>query len=269
MEAPSNSFSRGTALGLTILSTREGARSQDPRKYQKDAAILETALGSEQDPFLRSRYAFYLARSYRDCGENERALPYFLMRAELGYWTEEIFMSLYGAGQVQEQLEHPVDEVIGTYLRASETSPTRAEALHAASRLCRVKGRFHEAYRYARQGLAIPQPEGGLFVESWIYDYGLLDEFAVSAYWVGAFRDSFDASLKLLGGGKLPPSMVQRVATNAQFAADRILSPSSPIVNHERPVRHARDYADIMDHLGAKCSPAFSVQVNEASRLLS
>jgi hypothetical protein len=39
--------------------------------------VLERALATETDPFLISRYTFYLAQSYRDCGERtDRCGPY-------------------------------------------------------------------------------------------------------------------------------------------------------------------------------------------------
>src|SRR5208283_4741303 len=125
------------AAGFYILSGREGARSQDPDKYRKDAEALEQALQAEQDAFLRSRYTFYLARSYRDAGDKEKALDNYLKRAELGYWTEEVFESLYGAAELLKAMGRPLDEVIAMYLRASDAVLSRAEALHAASRLCR------------------------------------------------------------------------------------------------------------------------------------
>ena len=164
-KAPPGAVSSGTAAGFHILSAREGARSQDPDKYRKDAEVLEKALQTEQDPFLRSRYTFYLARSYRDAGEKEKALENYLKRAELGYWPEEVFMSLYGAAQLQQAMGRPFDEVIATYLRASDAVPSRAEALHAASRLCRENSKFADGYEYARRGLKIPLPAGGLFVQ--------------------------------------------------------------------------------------------------------
>src|SRR5262245_37815887 len=100
--------------------------------------------------------------------------------------------------------------------------PRRAEALHAASRLCRNAARYHEGYAYAKRGLTLAAPPDGLFVEPRIYDYGLLDEFAVNAYWAGKYEESHQACLRLLGEGKLPPQMVPRVSTNARFAAERL-----------------------------------------------
>ena len=59
-------------LHLNLPAKARGAKTRT--KYRKDAAVLEKALQTEKDKFLRSRYTFYLARSYRDAGEKEKAL---------------------------------------------------------------------------------------------------------------------------------------------------------------------------------------------------
>ena len=108
------------AHGFFVRSGREGGRNNNPQKYRDDAATLESALLTETDPFLVSRYTFYLAQSYRDCGEREKALANYLKRAPQGFWTEEIFYSLYQAGMLQELLGFPTEEVLPT-LRARAT----------------------------------------------------------------------------------------------------------------------------------------------------
>ena len=222
LEAPPGQLSRTTATGFSIHASTGGARSENPRKYQDDAAVLERALVTETDPFLISRYTFYLAQSYKDCGEHEKALANYLKRAELGHWTEEVYVSLLEAGNLMAALNRPFDDVDQTNQRATQTVPARAEALHAASLYCRNQGRNVEGLEYARRGIGIEQP-AGLFVQPWVYDYGILDEFAVNAYWEGAYRELLDASLKLLAGDKHPPpSMVPRIAANARFAANKL-----------------------------------------------
>jgi glycosyltransferase involved in cell wall biosynthesis/SAM-dependent methyltransferase len=226
LEAPPGDLSRGRAAGFRVKISGGGARSRNTRKFEDDAALLERTLATETDPFLISRYTFYLAQSYRDCGQKEKALENYWKRAELGYWAEEIYISLLEAGNMMAALGHPFDEVIATYLRASDLVPTRAEALHGASRYCRDHGRNVEGYEYARRGIDLQQPAGALFAQPWIYDYGLLDEFAVNAYWAGAYRESLDASLRLLASDKLPQSMHARVVANARFALDKLPKPS-------------------------------------------
>jgi glycosyltransferase involved in cell wall biosynthesis len=222
LEAPAGLMSRQTAKGFYIETGRGGARNQNPRKYQDDAATLEKALLTERDPFLISRYTFYLAQSYRDCGEREKALVNYLKRAELGYWVEEVFESLYSAAKLKEALEFSVEEVIAAYLRATDAVPTRAEALHALSRFCRFKGRNEEGFQYAKRGLDIPLPTGGLFVETWIYDWGLLDELVINGYWSGHHREALNACLRLLEGPALPPDQRERVVQNARFSLEKL-----------------------------------------------
>ncbi|MBZ9993109.1 glycosyltransferase [Mesorhizobium sp. BH1-1-4] len=220
LEFPSASIARQTARGFHIASGREGARSQNPRKYHNDAAVLENALATETDPFLVSRYTFYLAQSYKDCGEREKALHHYLKRAEQGYWIEEVYVALFQAGNLMAALERPFEEVLAVWERATRSVPARAEALHAASRYCRERGRFQKGQEYALRSLGIDKPTG-LFIQPWVYDYGLLDEFSVNAYWTGAYQESLDACTKLLAT-KLPEDILKRVQTNARFAADKL-----------------------------------------------
>jgi len=223
IEGPAG-HSSATAVGFRIDTGVEGARSADPDKYRKDAAILERALQTEEDAFLRSRYTFYLANSWKDCSQTEKALSAYLDRADLGFWDEEVFISLRCAAQLKGQLDHPDYEVIGMYLRAYEACPRRSESLHGAARYCRATGKHHQGYMLAKQGLEIAQPGNGLFVEPWIYEYGLLDELAVNAYWIERYDECLDACERLLGDGKMPEEMRERVEMNARFAREKLAS---------------------------------------------
>jgi hypothetical protein len=67
----------------------DGARRRDNTTYMRDVEILERAIKNEKDPFLISRYTFYLAQSYRDCSEKRKALDAYLRRTKLGFWDEK------------------------------------------------------------------------------------------------------------------------------------------------------------------------------------
>jgi glycosyltransferase involved in cell wall biosynthesis len=222
VEGPPNGFSAGTAAGFHMLSRREGARSQDPKKYLRDARVLERALGRESDPFLVSRYTFYLAQSHRDFGNKHKALQHYLRRAELGYWDQEVYISLYEAALLKEELGRDGAEVIGSYLRAHEACPWRAEALHAATRYCRINGKHHQGYMIGKHAITIEQPKTGLFLKPWIYEYGMLDEFSVVAYWSAHYQDSLDASSCLLTQNKIPDRDRARIEMNADFARKKL-----------------------------------------------
>jgi glycosyltransferase involved in cell wall biosynthesis len=216
--------SRGSVIleGLQLRRNHDGARRRDPETYKRDAAVLEAALQTETDPFMRARYRFYLAQSYRDCGEREKAVQAYLERAELGYWNEEVFFSLYSAAKLQESLGRPFEQVMATYMRACEAVPGRTEALHGASRYCRMSARYQEGFEIAQRGVARREVPDGLFVEPWIYEYGLLDELAVNAYWVGAYRDCLNASERILSERKYPAAERGRIEANAAFAREKL-----------------------------------------------
>ncbi len=223
-------------LGIVMRRNHDGARRRDAQTYHKDAAILEAALATETDPFLITRYTFYLAQSYRDAGVLPAAISGYLRRAELGGWDQEVYYSLYQAAKAKAALGQEPDEIIDLCLRATELVSSRAEALHCASQLCRTLGRSQQGYEIASRGLGLKPPGDGLFVETWIYDHGLLDEYAINAYWAGHYRDSLDACLKLLTVPGFPADQRTRLAANARFAFDRL--PREQARARYTPLRH-------------------------------
>lgn len=208
--------------GLTILRGQDGARRKDPEVFRRDAAILENALLTEADPMLAARYRFYLAQSYRDGGEPQQALAHYLIRANAGLWEEEVFVSLLEAAKIQEQLRHPLDHILATLRRATDACARRAEALHAGSRLCRMNARYAEGFALATQGSKIAMPDESLFGSPWVYRYGLLDELAVTASWIGRYQDCLEACHCLLREPHLPDADRPRVRGNAQFAREQL-----------------------------------------------
>lgn len=216
-------------LGLHVLKGTMPPADAEGALYQRDAQLIGRILQAD-----------FTGRIHERADEVTAAADYFVQRAELGHWADELFLVLYRAAQLEEAMgAQSVDELITGYVRASVVVPTRAEALHAAARICRLNGRYAEGYEFAKRGLKIPVPKHGLFIEQWIYDYALLDEFAVCASWVGQQQESLDACNRLLREGKLPASKRQRVTANAELAANLLASqgaePASSLQEPELP----------------------------------
>src|SRR5208282_257231 len=95
------------------LETNPARTDKTPEKCALDAKLLEEGLIAEPE---NSRYRFYLAQSYRDCGQIEKAIGNYEMRAKAGGWFEEVWYSLFQVALLKEQMKSPEEEVIAAYL---------------------------------------------------------------------------------------------------------------------------------------------------------
>jgi glycosyltransferase involved in cell wall biosynthesis len=198
-----------------IDARTEGARNigvSPIEKYSKDAEALEKAIA--EDP-TNVRYQFYLAQSYFDSQQWEKALNAYKRRAEMGGWEEEIFFSLYRVAICKVFLQHPWSEIYDAFMMSYEARPTRAEPLYQLARLHRMHNRPKAAYVYAKMALEIPRPmEDTLFIEEIPYSWGNLDELGAVAHTVGKFHLGMQVCHKLLCENKFPPEHKQRIENN-------------------------------------------------------
>lgn len=207
-------------LQWCIVVGTGSARGRDPETYRQDASILLAAFNVETDPWLKARYGFYLAQSYRDCGMQSHALEMYEWRAKHEFWIEEVYISLLNAARLRETLAP--ETAAAAYAEAINAVKTRAEAFHGLARFRRLAGDYESAYHYAKLGTDLAMPNDGLFVERWIYDWGIMDELAISAYWSGRYRLSLDACELILAEGKCPDT--GRIRTNANFARRKLVT---------------------------------------------
>jgi tetratricopeptide (TPR) repeat protein len=197
-----------------IVVSHDGARARDPKTYERDAAILERALVDEP---LNARYAFYLAQSYRDAGQPEKARDAYRRRAAMSGWDEETWYSLYEIGRMNGRLGAPAAEVQGAYLAAYQYRPQRAETMYQLARFHRERREFALAHLFARQAVAIPRPADLLFVDDDVYRWRCLDELSVAASWTGAMSEGRQAIERLIAEGNVPDSERPRVEGNLRF----------------------------------------------------
>lgn len=119
-------------LPLTITTNPERA-TKTPEKCAEDARLLEQGLIAEPN---NTRYRFYLANSYKDCGEKEKAIENYKKRVTMGGWVEEVYISLLRIAQLSEGLK-TFPEVCDAYKVANEFRPQRAgETLRNLARYC-------------------------------------------------------------------------------------------------------------------------------------
>ena len=211
---------RETIKGICNIPLQDSARNQNIEKYQHDAKAIQDALETETDPFLVSRYTFYLAQSYRDSLEKEKAIYWYNKRSKLGFWDQEVYISLYRMAKLKEDLEYPQNDILQSYMMAHESYPQRIEAIHGAISFCRRNGRNHQAYILAKHAISMTVNKTGLFSENWIWDYGIDDEFTISCYWSGHYKEGLEASEKLLN--KIPEEQKERILKNIGYLKEKL-----------------------------------------------
>ena len=194
-----------------IVVRQDGARSRDPRKLEKDARVLREAL--EREP-QNARYAFYLAQTYRNAGDLQRAREAYWRRFQMAGWEEETWYAAYQVARLTERMGASAADVQAAYLLAFHQRPTRAEPLYHLARYHGERGQFALAFLFARPAAEMALPADSLFVEEDVYRWRALDEMSVAAAAVGARDAALWAANRLLTQGQLPPSELARVQAN-------------------------------------------------------
>ena len=141
-----------------------GNRGKDPLKFQRDIDVLLAEY--EKDP-TDPRTVFYLAQSYRDHGDTEKAIKWYRHRSDMHGWDEETFVATLELGKLLAQTKIDPSTVTETFERAWQLRPSRAEALVELARFHRINKHWLDGYLVAYRASSIPFPEEDrLFVDA-------------------------------------------------------------------------------------------------------
>ena len=175
MKLPENFF---------MTSRRLGDRSNCTDKMKRDITVLLKGLEKEPN---NDRYVFYLAQSYRDDGNTEKAIEYYKKRVEMGGWVEEVYFSAYQIARCYIAQKNLIDAEYWAQ-KATMFRPVRAEALYAIARAFRESNDFYKAYHYIEKGRKVPYPKDDvLFVEKFPHEGGFDYEASIVEYYI--FQD--------------------------------------------------------------------------------
>ncbi|WP_405839968.1 glycosyltransferase [Streptomyces sp. NBC_01518] len=198
---------------LVIEDQADGGCRSD--KFERDARLLRREM--ERDPD-NPRTVFYLANTERDLGHAESAIALYERRAGMGGWGEEVYCSLLEAGILRAEKADDWPGAMDAFSRAWDGRPERLEACYELASRLRLAGRYRTAYALLRDVVGRPEPGDLLFTKSWVYRWGLLFEFSITAYWVGEFAASTEACDQLLALPDLPAAIRRQTVTNREFS---------------------------------------------------
>ena len=205
---------------VTCFTDSDGFRAEDPRKYYKDAEVLEKAL--EKDP-TNSRYVFYLAQSYSNAGDYDLALKNYEKRATMvDGWDKEVFWSLYVGAKIKEALKKSKDVIVESYCRAYQSDPSRAEPLYSLSEYFNREGNFTLAYALGSLASSIPKPDDEMYVQGWVYDFAIYCSLGFSALKLGKYEEASSLLQKALAREDLPAETRAHVQKNLNFVLSEL-----------------------------------------------
>jgi len=213
-------------------------------KYERDLELLTRDVQENPDD---ARAQFYLAQTCRDLGRQTKdiemvatAMRHYERRAEMEGWAEERYYALYQVGVLAEGLgDWP--KAVDAYIRAWESRPERLEALHDLAVGLRERGCHQTAHRLIRasSNLSQPIPDDLLFVVPWIYEWGMLFEYSVTAYWVGEYGNSLAAGKRLLNVKSLPEEHRRLTTENIKHAVRELAREAGERPRVQRKLPHA------------------------------
>jgi glycosyltransferase involved in cell wall biosynthesis len=200
-------------------------------KFERDIGLLLGGLEAEPD---NARYVYYLAQSYRDAGQHEKAAETYERRFAMGGWEEERWSALLNAARSRLALGDDAG-FLATASRALEFRPGRAEPLHDIAVYYRTRGRYEEAMMFLELASHIPYPAGDrLFVEDFVYQAGIRQEMSIAGFYCRS------PERRAIG----------RLACNA-LALDRDAPPDVRRKARENLVYYARNAAELMPSWGS------------------
>lgn len=178
--------------GLTTIVHPDGASwANEKEKYLNHAAILEKEVAKNNDP----RDVFYLAQSYKDAGEKEKAIEWYRKRVDMteGYYEERYFAQLQ-VGNLMTNLGKLPSEVISEWMVCSELDNLKAD--HLVNIIEELKGNnFHESayifskYAFERFHQKNPYPQRTLFLNPSVYENQILNLHITNCLTTGRLGD--------------------------------------------------------------------------------
>ena len=212
---------------LFIRDIGDGGSKAD--KFERDIRLLEQGLVDNPN---NDRYTFYLANSYRDKGDHQKAIEVYKKRVEIGGWVEEIWQSHYNIGKLYRILGN-MPAAISAWMDAYHAYPNRIENLYEIINHYRVAGKNTLAYHFfllAEESRTKWPARDYLFTQLDMYEYKLDYELSIIGYYCNKQNhDLMQACMTTIAHKAVPDGIYRNVLTNYKFYAPNITKYALPL----------------------------------------
>lgn len=182
---------------LFIHDVGDGGSKAD--KFTRDIKLLTQGIVDEP---LNDRYHFYLANSYMDTNQFEKAIEMYEKRVGMGGWDEEVYYSMFKTSMAYKSLKMH-DLFVQTAVKAWTFRPSRIESIYEVVKHCREQGQHVVARGFYNMVKGTKLPPDSLFVQKNVYDYALDYEYSLLAYYANdmaaykVYKALFESQLNL------------------------------------------------------------------------
>ena len=181
-----------------IQSGRTGARSSDPRKYEKDAIILENAYEQETDIGLKSRYAFYCAQSWKDSNNIDNAIIWYQKCLPSCNWYQEKYISCLRIGDLY-QTKNDMINALKYWIKSVQYDSERIEGIAQAMEYLRCNDlhvlvfSLYDTYKNYNK-----DPQNKLFINKQKYNFDIEYNMSISACYCDKKQIGLDCCRQIL-----------------------------------------------------------------------
>jgi tetratricopeptide (TPR) repeat protein len=167
---------------LFIRDYGDGGCKED--KFERDIKLLLDGLIEEPNS---ARYHFYLANSYHDSNDMNKAIEYYEKRIKIGGWPQEVWYSYYRIGLCYKKM-NKISDAIYTWLEGYDYLPERLEGLYEIIHHYRNISKHKLALHFYELAIKILNEKHNidnyLFLHNDIYKYKLDYEYTIIACYV-------------------------------------------------------------------------------------
>lgn len=179
-------------------SGRTGARNLVPNKYLNDALLLENEIKQETNSLLRVRYIYFCAQSYRDHGDIEKAIKWYLTFLQLEGTQDDRYVACLSLAELYKQKGDFMN--MSLYLcKSTLVDPLRMEGvillmmdLFKNNNHVMVNMMYHKYKNYSKE------KQNKHYYQEHLYDYILESFNSVSAYEVGDMTSGYECCKKVI-----------------------------------------------------------------------
>lgn len=222
-------------------------------KFQRDIKLLSDGIIAEPN---NSRYMYYLANSYKDIGQHEKAIEMYKKNIEMNGWVEERWQSYYQIGRMFIS-SGKEDQAIHYWLQAYELLPDRLENIYEIIKYYRITSRHKLAYSFynlIKNSPSLKNTPSFLFLEKDVYEYKIYYELTIIGYYYNPNKYNIqDVAMHVLTNPLIDEGIYNNILSNYKF----IMKPISTIAPKEINMLDIKNL-----HTLNKCSIATKYEVD-------